>query len=124
MQHLGLHRDWPTARRTLIVNTSSKGASQLMFQTIAAPARRRLTLPALRALFLPHRLGMLGITIVSLFCNFWMLGQNGFGNLFYAATVKSMGSNWHAFFFASFDPAGFVTVDKPPLGFWLQVAST
>src|SRR5438876_207548 len=38
MQHLGLHRDWPTARRTLIVNTSSKGASQLMFQTIAAPA--------------------------------------------------------------------------------------
>ncbi|MGZ6389653.1 MAG: glycosyltransferase family 39 protein [Ktedonobacterales bacterium] len=95
-----------------------------MFQTIAAPARRRLTLPALRVLLLPHRLGMLGVTIVSLFCNFWMLGQNGYGNLFYAATVKSMGSNWHAFFFASFDPAGFVTVDKPPLGFWLQVVST
>src|SRR5205814_6425571 len=23
----------------------------------------------------------------------------------------------------SFDPGGFVTIDKPPLGFWLQVAS-
>lgn len=31
--------------------------------------------------------------------------------------------SWHNFFFNSFDPAGFVTIDKPPLGFWFQVAS-
>ena len=31
--------------------------------------------------------------------------------------------NWHNFFFASYDPGGFVTVDKPPVGFWFQVAS-
>ncbi|MEO7002433.1 MAG: glycosyltransferase family 39 protein, partial [Ktedonobacterales bacterium] len=78
----------------------------------------------MRELLLPYRLALLGVTIVSIFCNFWMLGQNGYGNLYYAATVKSMGSDWHAFFFASFDPAGFVTVDKPPVGFWLQVIST
>jgi 4-amino-4-deoxy-L-arabinose transferase-like glycosyltransferase len=29
----------------------------------------------------------------------------------------------HALMFASFDPAGFVSVDKPPLGLWLQAAS-
>src|SRR5262249_9068729 len=42
---------------------------------------------------------------------------------YYAATVLSMLQSWHTFFFASFDPGGFVTVDKPPLGFWVQAAS-
>jgi hypothetical protein len=36
--------------------------------------------------------------------------------------VKSMLDNWHNFFFVSYDSGGFVTIDKPPLGFWLQVA--
>jgi 4-amino-4-deoxy-L-arabinose transferase-like glycosyltransferase len=31
--------------------------------------------------------------------------------------------NWHNFFFVSFDPGGFITIDKPPLGFWLQTIS-
>lgn len=47
----------------------------------------------------------------------------GYGNPYYAATVKSMLTNWHNFFFASYDPAGFVSVDKPPLGLWLQTLS-
>src|SRR5260370_6124023 len=34
-----------------------------------------------------------------------------------------MMDNWHNFFFASYDPGGFVSIDKPPVGFWLQVAS-
>ncbi|WP_207229587.1 glycosyltransferase family 39 protein [Ktedonosporobacter rubrisoli] len=55
--------------------------------------------------------------------NFLYLGQQGYGNLYYATTVKSMLMNWHNFFFVSFDPGGFVSVDKPPLGFWLQAAS-
>lgn len=95
-----------------------------MLQTNTAQRSQRFTLAALRALLIPHRLALLGIMLISVFCNFWTLGQNGYGNLYYAATVKSMGSTWHAFFFASFDPAGFVTVDKPPVGFWLQVVST
>src|SRR3989304_1903979 len=32
-------------------------------------------------------------------------------------------TSWHTFFFASFDPGGFVMVDKPPLGLWVQAAS-
>src|SRR5271167_3965026 len=68
-------------------------------------------------------LALVGITFISVFMNFFQLGQNGFGNLYYAAGVRSMLNNWHNFFFVSYDPGGFVTLDKPPLGFWLQVAS-
>ena len=63
------------------------------------------------------------ILIISIFMNFYQLGQNGFANTYYASAVRSMLDSWHTFFFVSLDPVGFVTVDKPPLGFWLQVAS-
>ncbi|MEU0793824.1 glycosyltransferase family 39 protein [Amycolatopsis sp. NPDC005961] len=39
---------------------------------------------------------------------------------YYAAAVHSMSHDVAAFFFAGFDPAGVVTVDKPPLAFWTQ----
>ncbi len=55
--------------------------------------------------------------------NLVALNQEGFGNTYYAAAVWSMLQNWHAFLFASFDAGGFVTVDKPPLGLWVQVLS-
>jgi 4-amino-4-deoxy-L-arabinose transferase-like glycosyltransferase len=63
------------------------------------------------------------IILISLFMNFYQLGQTGYGNDFYVASVRSMLDSWHNFFFVSFDPGGFVTVDKPPLGFWLQTLS-
>src|SRR5215217_4201158 len=50
------------------------------------------------------------------------LTSEGYGNIYYAATVKDMLDSWHNFFFVSFD-AGFVSVDKPPLGLWIQAAS-
>ena len=71
-----------------------------------------------------HRLALGAVMLISVFMNFFQLGQNGYGNLYYAAAVRSMGDNWHNFFFVSFDPGGFVTIDKPPLGFWLQTLST
>src|SRR5690242_9242571 len=70
-----------------------------------------------------HRLALGGIMLISIFMNFFQLGQNGFGNLYYAAGVRSMLDNWHNFFFVSYDPGGFVTIDKPPLGFWIQTLS-
>jgi 4-amino-4-deoxy-L-arabinose transferase-like glycosyltransferase len=63
------------------------------------------------------------IILISLFMNFYQLGQTGYGNDFYVASVRSMLDSWHNFFFVSFDPGGFVTVDKPPLGYWLQTLS-
>jgi len=32
-------------------------------------------------------------------------------------------TSWHDFFVAAFEPGGSVTVDKPPLGFWIQAIS-
>src|SRR5215211_1365107 len=62
------------------------------------------------------------ILALSAFLNLSQLTSEGYGNIYYAATVKNMLASWHNFFFASFD-AGFVSVDKPPLGFWIQATS-
>ena len=51
------------------------------------------------------------------------IAQNGYGNIFYSAGVRSMLRSWHNFFFVASDPAGLVTIDKPPLGLWVQAAS-
>src|SRR5438876_1338140 len=70
-----------------------------------------------------RRLVLAVVMLVSIYMNFYQLGQNGFGNLYYAAAIRSMLDNLHNFFFVAFDPGGFVSIDKPPLGFWLQAAS-
>src|SRR5256885_11687129 len=63
------------------------------------------------------------ILLLSGVLNFWALDQMGYSNTYYSAAVKSMLQSWHNFFFVSLDAAGFVSVDKPPLGLWLQAAS-
>jgi 4-amino-4-deoxy-L-arabinose transferase-like glycosyltransferase len=42
---------------------------------------------------------------------------------FYDAAVRSMGLSWHNFFLGAFEPGGSVSIDKPPVDLWLQVAS-
>jgi 4-amino-4-deoxy-L-arabinose transferase-like glycosyltransferase len=42
---------------------------------------------------------------------------------FYDAAVKSMTLSWHNFFFGAFEPGASVSIDKPPVDLWLQVAS-
>jgi 4-amino-4-deoxy-L-arabinose transferase-like glycosyltransferase len=42
---------------------------------------------------------------------------------FYDAAVRSMGVSWHNFFFGAYEPGGSVSIDKPPVDLWLQVAS-
>jgi len=53
----------------------------------------------------------------------WRLDQNGYGTEYYSAGVRSMLDSPHNFWFNSFDPAGFVSLDKPPIAFWIQVLS-
>jgi 4-amino-4-deoxy-L-arabinose transferase-like glycosyltransferase len=43
---------------------------------------------------------------------------------FYDASVRSMGTSWHAFLVGAFEPSARLAIDKPPLDLWLQVAST
>jgi len=68
-------------------------------------------------------LGISLVLLLSALLNFVNLGLEGYANTFYAAGVKSMSMNLKNFFFVSFDPASFVTIDKPPLGFWIQTIS-
>lgn len=63
------------------------------------------------------------IVVLSAILNFGNLSIEGYGNAYYASAVKSMTMSWKNFFFVSFDPTGFVTIDKPPLGFWFQAIS-
>lgn len=73
--------------------------------------------------FQRHYLVLAGILLISAVLNFYKLGQEGYGNSYYSAAVRSMLDNWHNFFFNSFDPKGFITIDKPPVDFWFQTLS-
>jgi 4-amino-4-deoxy-L-arabinose transferase-like glycosyltransferase len=42
---------------------------------------------------------------------------------FYDAAVRSMSQSLHNFFFGAFEPSGSLSIDKPPVDLWLQVAS-
>src|ERR687886_1916361 len=69
-----------------------------------------------------HRLALAAILVLPAFLNLYNLAGEGYANDYYAAGVKNMLTSRSNFFFASFD-AGFVSVDKPPLGLWIQAAS-
>ncbi|HEU5228193.1 MAG TPA: glycosyltransferase family 39 protein [Ktedonobacteraceae bacterium] len=70
-----------------------------------------------------HRAMLGAILLLAAGLNFLLVDREGYNNTYYAAAVKSMLQSWHNFFYVSFDPGGFVTIDKPPLGFWLQALS-
>ncbi|HEX6796815.1 MAG TPA: glycosyltransferase family 39 protein [Ktedonobacterales bacterium] len=71
----------------------------------------------------PRRWALAAILLLAACCDFYALQREGYANLYYAAAIRSMLESWHNFFFVAFDPGGFVSVDKPPLGFWVQAAS-
>ncbi|WP_232836972.1 ArnT family glycosyltransferase [Lentzea terrae] len=50
----------------------------------------------------------------------WAIGAGQIGNAYYSAAAKSMSTSFTNFLFGSFDPAGVVTVDKPPMALWPQ----
>jgi 4-amino-4-deoxy-L-arabinose transferase-like glycosyltransferase len=84
-------------------------------------ASLRARLPAVRV-GLRH-LALAGVLALSAVLNTNRLSQNGYANIYYSAGVKSMMRSLHNFFFVSYDPGGLITVDKPPLGLWVQAAS-
>ncbi|MGN6485024.1 MAG: glycosyltransferase family 39 protein, partial [Thermomicrobiales bacterium] len=91
---------------------------------VAAPKRRSGSLArSLRHRLHPAWIAAGAIAALSVLLGFINLGRIGTANAYYAAAVKSMTESWHAFFFVSFDKEGFVSVDKPPLGLWLQAIS-
>ncbi len=67
--------------------------------------------------------GLIAILLLGTGLRVARLDQNGTGNPYYGACVRSMLASPSNFFFGSFDPAGIVTVDKPPVALWIQGAS-
>lgn len=62
---------------------------------------------------------VVALALVSLGASLWHAGATP-QDPYYEAAVRSMASNWHAFLFGAFDPAGTVTIDKLPGAFWPQ----
>ncbi|RAV01789.1 glycosyltransferase family 39 protein [Paenibacillus sp. YN15] len=63
------------------------------------------------------------IALLAAFLNGYGIWNEQYANSYYTAAVASMLQSFHNFFYGSFDPGGFVTVDKPPVVFWIQTAS-
>src|SRR5215469_18613213 len=78
-------------------------------------------LPTMKKL-LP-RLVLAAILIAAALLRLWRLDEGGVVIPYYLAGVRGMLQSWHNFFFNAFDPAGFVSLDKPPVAFWVQTAS-
>jgi 4-amino-4-deoxy-L-arabinose transferase-like glycosyltransferase len=92
---------------------------------VAAPApagsgTRARPLAIVRRLRRPE---LVPLALIALLLNVWALSRNGWANDYYSAAVRSMASSWHNFLFASLDPSGVMTVDKPPLALWVQALS-
>ncbi len=62
------------------------------------------------------------IMLLSAALHFSNSASIGDANAYYTAGVKSMLQSWHNFFFVAAEPGGSVTIDKPPLGFWIETA--
>lgn len=70
--------------------------------------------------FNKDKLPIIFILILSFILNMANLKIQGYGNEYYAAGIKSMLTSFKNFFFLSFDPSGFVSLNKPPIGLWIQ----
>lgn len=63
------------------------------------------------------------ILLASAFLNMYNIWNDDTVNPYYTAAVTSMLQSFHNFFYASFDAAGFITVDKPPVTYQIQTIS-
>jgi 4-amino-4-deoxy-L-arabinose transferase-like glycosyltransferase len=66
--------------------------------------------------------GLAVVLAIAALLRLWRLEDNGFGTAYYAAGVRSMLQGAWLFFYDAFDPAGFISLDKPPVAFWIQTA--
>jgi len=60
------------------------------------------------------------IMVFSVGLHMYNIEAIGDANAYYTAAVKSMMQSWGNFFFVAAEPGGSVTVDKPPLGLWIE----
>ncbi len=63
---------------------------------------------------------LIAIVALSLALHLYKIDSIGNANAYYTAAVESMLKSWSNFFFVAAEPGGSVTVDKPPLGLWIE----
>ena len=63
---------------------------------------------------------LIAIMVISFALHMYNIDSIGDANAYYTAAVKSMLMSWKNFFFVAAEPGGSVTVDKPPLGLWIE----
>jgi 4-amino-4-deoxy-L-arabinose transferase-like glycosyltransferase len=103
----------PVARR----GRRSRSRSRRSRGPLASSARARALLARL------PRPELIALLLLAGALYLWALARNGWANDYYSAAARSMSSSWHDFLYASMDPAGVMTVDKPPLSVWVQALS-
>src|SRR5258708_15932812 len=67
--------------------------------------------------------GLGGVLLLAAGLRLAKLPALGYVNHYYTGAVVSMLRSWHNFFFVAAEPGGAMSVDKPPVGLWLQAAS-
>ena len=65
---------------------------------------------------------LVGVLALAFLLRVWRIDAKGFGTEYYAAGVRSMLQGGGLFFYNAFDPAGVLSLDKPPVAFWIQAA--
>jgi 4-amino-4-deoxy-L-arabinose transferase-like glycosyltransferase len=68
----------------------------------------------------PATLMVIAIMVFSFALHMVNIESIGNANEYYTAAVESMLKSWSNFFFVAAEPGGSVTVDKPPLGLWIE----
>lgn len=66
---------------------------------------------------------LIAILVLSAFLYGWGIWDAGSANSYYTAAITSMTKSWSNFWYGAFDPAGFITVDKPPVALWFMAIS-
>ncbi|MFD1471034.1 glycosyltransferase family 39 protein [Companilactobacillus mishanensis] len=66
---------------------------------------------------------LIAILVLATFLYAWNIWESTEANNFYTAAIVSMTENFKNFWYASFDPAGYITVDKPPVALWFMAIS-
>lgn len=68
-------------------------------------------------------IGMLSVVAIMIFSfvlHLYNIEAIENANQYYTAAVEAMLKSWSNFFFVAAEPGGSVTVDKPPLGLWIE----
>jgi len=71
----------------------------------------------------PPVITVIGIMLLAALLNFINIESIGQANTYYTAAIEAMLQSPANFFFAAAEPGGSVTIDKPPVGLWLQAIS-